>query len=51
MARNLLEGREPAEVRNGRACWVRSGVEVAPRTTPLEEVSTERTTAGEFNGG
>ncbi len=48
MARNLLEGQEPPEARDGRAYWVRSGAEVAPRTTPFEEVAADRTTAGEF---
>lgn len=47
MARNLLEGQEPAEARDGRAYWVRSGAEVAPRTTPFEEVAADRTAAGE----
>ena len=47
MARNLLEGQEPAEARNGRAYWVRSGAEVAPRTTPFAEVAADRTAAGE----
>ena len=49
MARNLLEGQEPPEVRDGRAYWVRSGAEVAPRTTPFEGIAADRTTAGEFD--
>ena len=47
MARNLLEGQEPAEARNGAAYWVRSGAEVAPRATPFAAVAADRTTAGE----
>ena len=45
MARDLLEGQEPAAARNGRAYWVRSGAEVAPRRVPFEAIAAERTVA------
>ena len=42
MARELLEGRDPAAARNGEVYRMRSGAEVAPNEAPFAEVAADR---------